>query len=59
MPLLPTGVVANATNDFTIAQPTPNPPAPALFIFATGNGATTPGIQRSLDGLSSTILAGS
>src|SRR5258705_5916462 len=39
MPVLPTGVVSNTTIDFLIPQPTPNPPAPAQFIFATGNGA--------------------
>src|SRR6185295_15643400 len=39
MPLLPTGVVVNTTSDFLVDQPTPNPPAPAQFIFATGNGA--------------------
>ena len=39
MPVLPTGVVSNSTIDFLIPQPTPNPPAPAQFIFSTRNGA--------------------
>src|SRR5258706_3497812 len=39
MPVLPTGVVSNTTIVFLIPQPTPNPPAPAQFIFSTRNGA--------------------
>src|SRR5258705_4414550 len=39
MPVLPTGVVSNTTNDFLIPQPIPNPPVPAQFIFSTRNGA--------------------
>ena len=39
-PSLPTGVVANTTNDFLVIPPTlPGPPVPAQFIFATLNGA--------------------
>ena len=37
-PSLPTGVVANSTNDFPVSLTPTSPAAPAQFIFATSNG---------------------